>query len=261
MMVGCVEEAKKESVQEDKTKNESTITLAENFTVADLNLDMIWLKPGTFKMGSPVRANEIQHQVTITKGFYLGKYEVTQAQWEGVMGNNPSHFKGAYLPVEKVSWNDAVDFCNKLTEIEKKADRLPKGMIYQLPTESQWEYACRAGTTTAYSWGNDINSTLANYNQNIGQTVNVGQYAANAWGFFDMHGNVWEWTADWYNEYPRSSVTNPINLVPDELSLRVFRGGSWGDTGNYLCSALRYGSGPSSSQYNMGFRISLQQEK
>jgi formylglycine-generating enzyme required for sulfatase activity len=171
------------TVQKDETKDDNAAPLGDNFTVPEFNLDMIWLKPGTFMMGSPVSErglDEIQHQVTLTQGFYLGKYEVTQAQWERVMGNNPSHFKGANRPVEQVSWNDAVDFCKKLTEMEKKAGRVPEGMSYQLPTEAQWEYACRAGTTTAFSWGNDINPTRANYYfANIGQTSNVGNYAAN----------------------------------------------------------------------------------
>jgi formylglycine-generating enzyme required for sulfatase activity len=141
------------------------------------------------------------------KGFYLGKYEVTQAQYEAVIGTNPSEFNATgngNRPVEKVTWTEAVAFCTQLTTQEQAAGRLPAGWAYVLPTESQWEYACRAGTTTAYSWGATITSSNANYNWDGGandgndfkQTRDVGKYAANPWGFFDMHGNVWEWTAD-----------------------------------------------------------------
>jgi formylglycine-generating enzyme required for sulfatase activity len=160
-------------------------------------MDMIWCPPGTFTMGSPTTeagrgTDETEHNVTLTKGFYLGKYEVTQAQYEAVMTGNtnslsadPSQFKGDNRPVENVSWDDAQVFLNRLNE--QQAANLPAGWSYVLPTESQWEYACRAGTTTVYSWGNDINSSRANYNWDGGgttgndfkQTRDVGQYAAN----------------------------------------------------------------------------------
>ena len=260
LMVVCGEEAKKKAVQEDETKNESAITLGENFTVPDLNLDMIWVKPGTFKMGSPVNASEIQHQVTLTKGFYLGKYEVTQAQWKQVMGDNPSVFKGADRPVEKVSWSDAVDFCDKLTEMENKAGRVPQAMFYRLPTESQWEYACRAGTSTKYSWGDDIDPKLANYRDNgLKETVPVGSYRPNAWGFYDMPGNVWEWTADWGGIYPSGPVTDPIGPASGHHgadSSRVIRGGSWGSPN--IRSAGRSTSHPRNSFPSLGFRVSFQ---
>ena len=253
-------EAKKEAVQEDETKNESAITLGENFTVPDLNLDMIWVYPGTFTMGSPENASEIQHQVTLTKGFYLGKYEVTQAQWKQVMGDNPSVFKGADRPVEKVSWNDAVEFCDKLTEMENKGGRVPQGMFYRLPTESQWEYACRAGTSTKYSWGDDIDPKLANYRDSgLKETVPVGSYRPNAWGFYDMPGNVWEWTADWGGIYPSGPVTDPIGPASGHHgadSRRVTRGGSWGSLD--VRSAGRGSSHPRNRLHSLGFRVSFQ---
>jgi formylglycine-generating enzyme required for sulfatase activity len=166
-------------------------------TVPSISMDMIWCPPGTFTMGSPTTeagrgTDETEHNVTLTKGFYLGKYEVTQAQYEAVMTGNtnslsadPSQFKGDNRPVENVSWDDAQVFLNRLNE--QQAANLPAGWSYVLPTESQWEYACRAGTTTVYSWGNDINSSRANYNWDGGgttgndfkQTRDVGQYAAN----------------------------------------------------------------------------------
>jgi sulfatase modifying factor 1 len=256
------EAVQEDAVQEDETKNESTITLGENFTVHDLNLDMIWVKPGTFTMGSPVseaKQNILnrQHQVTLTKGFYLGKYEVTQAQWKQVMGDNPSHFKGADRPVEKVTWNRAVDFCNKLTEMEKKVGRVPQGMFYQLPTESQWEYACRSGTTTKYSWGDDIDPKLTNYKDSgLKKTGVVGSYRPNAWGFYDMHGNVGEWTADWFGIYPSGSVTNPFG--PQTGSTRALRGGSWGHDGTILRSAKRHSGDPNVRFFRIGFRVSFQ---
>jgi formylglycine-generating enzyme required for sulfatase activity len=179
-----------------------------NHSVASIGMQMIFCPPGTFSMGSPSSetgrgGDETQHSVTLTNGFYLGKYEITQAQYETVMNGNseglnakPSQWpNNDDRPVEKVSWNDAQVFLTRLNSIEQTAGRLPNGWKYVLPTEAEWEYACRAGASTAYSWGNDINASRANYNQSgIGQTRDVGQYAANSWGFFDMHGNVFEWT-------------------------------------------------------------------
>ncbi|MBC8348711.1 MAG: formylglycine-generating enzyme family protein, partial [Verrucomicrobia bacterium] len=201
---------------------------------------------------------------TLTKGFYLGKYEVTQAQYEAVMTGNsnqlsatPSQYTGNDRPVEKVSWDDAQIFLTRLNAAEQAAGRLPAGWSYVLPTESEWEYACRAGTTTAYSWGASIAASNANYGQSgIGQTRDVGQYAANPWGFFDMHGNVWEWTADRYlAAYPTGSVTDPTG--PADGSDRVTRGGSWGSPANFARSAIRIRDEPAFSSYNLGFRLSL----
>jgi formylglycine-generating enzyme required for sulfatase activity len=242
----------------------SLIEKRKNF-ITDSKLEMIWVKSGTFMMGSPVNEvgrwkNEIHHQVTLTKGFYLGKYEVTQAQWGRVMGNNPSTFGGADRPVERVSWNDAVEFCKKLTEMEKNAGRVPQGMSYQLPTEAQWEYACRAGTTTKYSWGDDINPKLANYTDSgLKKAMAVGSYRPNPWGFYDMHGNVWEWCADWFGEYPTSSVTDPIGVASG--SLRVLRGGSCHNDGTHLRSAKRSYDTPSDRFYDSGFRVGFQSSK
>ena len=233
--------------------------LGKNFTIPDLNLDMLWVEPGTFTMGSPTseegRSNdETQHQVTLSKGFYLGKYEVTQAQWERVMGSNPSRFKGADRPVENVWWKEVTGFCEKLTELEKKAERLPAGMAYQLPTEAEWEYACRAGTTKAYSQGY-IADTNANYRESeIGQTASVGSYSANPWGFYDMHGNVWEWCADRYQAiYPSGSVTDPSGLSSGPT--RVVRGGSWFFPGTDLRSAKRNYYTPGYRTGGLGFRV------
>jgi formylglycine-generating enzyme required for sulfatase activity len=236
------------------------------------NLEMLWVEPGTFTMGSPVGetgrgTDETEHNVTLTKGFYLGKYEVAQAQYEAVMTGNtnslsatPSQYSGnPNRPVEKVSWDDAQVFLTRLNAAEQAAGRLPAGWSYVLPTESQWEYACRAGTTTVYSWGNTITSANANYNNTIGQTADVGQYAANPWGFFDMHGNVLEWTADWYGTYPTGNpVIDPLGAASG--SDRVVRGGSWSNGGADLRSARRNDDTPGNRSGNLGFRVGFQQQ-
>ena len=248
-------------------------------TVASISMEMIFCPPGTFTMGSPTSetgrgTDETQHQVTLTNGFYLGKYEVTQAQYQMVMNGNsaglnadPSQFKGSNRPVEQASWEDAQVFLTRLNSIEQSAGRLPNGWKYVLPTEAEWEYACRAGTTTAYSWGNDINSSRANYNWDGGpndgndskQTVNIGQFSANPWGFFDMHGNVWEWVHDWKANYLTGAQTDPEG--PASGSYRVIRGGSWHNDGSILRSAKHNNFTPSSRGYNLGFRVGFQAVK
>jgi formylglycine-generating enzyme required for sulfatase activity len=229
---------------------------------------MLWVKPGTFTMGSPTSevghdGDETQHQVTLTNGFYLGKYEVTQAQYEAVMTGNsnglsatPSEWpNNPNRPVEKVSWNDVQVFLTRLNAAEQAAGRLPNGWSYVLPTESEWEYACRAGTTTVYSWGATIASSNANYNSNIGQTRDVGQYAANPWGFFDMHGNIWEWTADWYQAaYPSGTVTDPTGTASG--STRPVRGGSWSAT-NLRSARRKYDKTPGTDTDTIGFRLAF----
>jgi len=200
-------------------------------------------------------SDETQCRVTLTKGFYLGKHEVTQSQWGQVMGSNPSKFKGADRPVEEVSWNDVTLFCKKLTEIERRAGRLSDGMAYQLPTEAQWEYACRAGTTTAFSFGESLTSRQANIRGGPGETTEVGTYPANPWGFHDMHGNVWEWCADWYGDYPSGAARDPVG--PAGGSCRVGRGGSWFGAASGARCADRVRIGPAYSSSYLGFRLSL----
>ena len=251
-----------------------TVTVTGRHTV-DLNstvaMDMIWCPPGTFTMGSPTeevgrRADrEDEHNVTLTQGFYLGKYEVTQAQYEAITGLNPSEFSGVSKknrPVEKLRWAEAVAFCNQLTLQERNADLIPSDWEYVLPTESQWEYACRAGSTKAYSWGDVIASTNANYGNIIGQTSNVGNYAANPWGFFDMNGNVWEFTADAFlANYPTGSlVIDPTNPGTTG-SRRVRRGGSWSSQQSELRSSDRGHGDPSNRFNDLGFRVSLQKSQ
>ena len=255
-----------------------TVTVTGNRSV-DLNatvaMDMIWCPPGTFTMGSPTTeagrgTDETEHNVSLTHGFYLGKYEVTQAQYEAVMTGvtgdrnaTPSNWHGnPNRPVEMVSWDDAQVFLTRLNE--QQAGNLPAGWSYVLPTESQWEYACRAGTTTRFSWGDSIAGTNANYSASgYSQTRDVGLYAANPWGFFDMHGNVWEWTADAYqNAYPIGNpVINPAFPVVNTNSLGVFRGGSFLDSAPTHRSAKRYDFNLLARQGNIGFRVSLQKSQ
>jgi len=231
-----------------------------------VDLEMIHVEPGTFTMGSPVTeggrgTNEIEHNVSLTKEFYLGKYEVTQAQYESVMTENsnglnpnPSNWpNNPNRPVEKVSWDDVEIFLSRLNDAEKQAGRLRLGWAYALPTEAQWEYACRAGTNTSYSWGDAINSTMTNYDQNIGQTQDVGEYAPNAWGFYDMHGNVFEWTADFYGSYDLDLVVDPVG--PSNGVNRVFRGGSLNNSNYFSRSAKRQYQSQSYRSETKGFRL------
>jgi formylglycine-generating enzyme required for sulfatase activity len=187
-----------------------------------------------------------QHEVTLTKPFYMGKHEVTQEQWEAVMGKNPSEEKGAKLPVTDVSWEDCQEFIKKLN---KKTDG-----GYRLPTESEWEYACRAGTTTAYSFGDKITPKDANYYEDlkIDKPVAVGSYKPNAFGLYDMHGNVWEWCEDWHGEYP-FAVTDPKGPAKGEY--RVLRGGSFFDLVSEARSSFRNYFTPSFPYFHYGFRL------
>jgi formylglycine-generating enzyme required for sulfatase activity len=240
-------------------------TSGEDFTVL-ADLQMIWVEPGTFTMGSPESepgrgSDETQHEVTLTKGYWLAKHELTQAQWKAVMGTAPSYFEGDNLPVEQVSWEDAKAFCDKLQEQESAAGRVPAGYAYQLPTEAQWEYACRAGTTTATAYGDWISSSQANFDNYFLDTdpiTNVGSYAANAWGFHDMHGNVWEWCADWHGTYPSNPVTDPDGSLWG--THRVNRGGGWFSNGEDCRSAVRYPDTPDYTYFDTGFRPSLRSE-
>ena len=254
------------------TGEEGTIKEGENFTTSlsdTVNLDMIWCPPGTFMMGSPTDelgrdGDETQHQVTLTKGYWIGKYEVTQGQYEAIMGKNPSTFQAADLPVEYVTWYDATNFCTKLTEIERAAGRLPEGYEYTLPTEAQWEYACRAGTTMALNSGKNL-SSLAKcpemdevgwyYNNSDDATHSAGQKKPNAWGLYDMHGNVCEWCLDWYGSYPSSAVTDTKGVSAG--SYRVGRGGSWSSYARYCRSAVRYYFDPGYRSNGFGFRVAL----
>jgi len=226
-----------------------------------LGMEFVYIKPGSFQMGSPSYesnrdSDERQHRVTLSKGFYMQTTEVTQRQWHDVMGNNPSNFKGDSLPVESVSWNDVQEFIRKVNARGEGT--------YRLPTEAEWEYGCRASTTTAFHYGNSLSSSQANFDGNYPyggaskgvyrkKTVSVGSFGPNAWGLYDMHGNVWEWCEDWYGDYSSGSVTDPRG--PSRGIYRVFRGGSWIFKARDCRSAdrLRYWS--AHSFYYLGFRL------
>ena len=252
--------------------------------------NMVWVAPGTFVMGSPASeaerySDETQHTVTLTKGFYMGKYAVTQGEYLALMGSNPSYFTtqdwngnpmppDLNRPVEQVSWDDATAYCVQLTAQEQAAGRLSAGWVYRLPTESEWEYACRAVTTTAFNLGSALHGGMANfydyyeYDASIGEiyisnptvpwlgrTTTAGSYQPNAFGLYDMHGNVWEWCRDWYGSYPTGSVTNPQG--PTSGSYRVFRGGSWISGGRGCRAAYRGSYDPSGRISDIGFRVVL----
>jgi hypothetical protein len=230
--------------------------------VNGLEVPLRWCPPGTFEMGSPKReagryADEKQARVTLTKGFWLGETAVTQELYKSVRGTNAASHKGARLPVEQVSWKDAVAFCAKLTERERSAGRLLATAEYRLPTEAEWEYACRAGTVTAYWFGDDAErfGEYGWYADNSGgHTHEVGLKPRNAWGLYDLHGNVWEWCGDVYVNKLEGGL-DPF--VTGGGSVRVYRGGGWSSTAGYCRSASRYWHDPSYRSNYLGFRLAL----
>ncbi len=228
---------------------------------------LVWINAGTFTMGSPASEKDRydwegpQTVVTLTRGFWMSKYETTQAEYQSVMGSNPSSFTGdPQRPVEQVTWSDATNYCAKLTERERLAGRLPAGYVYRLPMEAEWGYACRAGTTTRFSYGDDLSYTslgdYAWYDSNSGGTTHpVGKKLPNAWGLYDMYGNVWEWCQDWYGTYPGGSVTDPRG--PSTGSDRVIRGGCWVHDGGNGRTARRFNFSPGFRGSILGFRSVL----
>ncbi|MCP5022365.1 MAG: formylglycine-generating enzyme family protein [bacterium] len=235
---------------------------------------MVLIPAGTFSMGSDAMAGDPYynsssqqpvHDVTISQDFWMGRHEVTQTEYSALIGSNPSLVSGAKRPVEQVSWNDAVAYCTALTAQEKALGNLPVGYEYRLPTEAEWEYACRAGTTTEFNVGADLYCADARFNYSFhgnsscgsSSTVNVGSYPANAFGLHDMHGNVSEWCLDTYSSYSVGAVTDPfVTGGPD----RVFRGGSWAHSSDVCRSAGRYSWIPSNSNGRVGFRVVLAPE-
>jgi formylglycine-generating enzyme required for sulfatase activity len=252
-------------------------TFTENLG-AGTHLDMVLIPPGEFWMGSLTdelehRSSEKpQHLVKIDHPFFMGMYPITQAQWVAIMGNNLSRFKGDELPVENVSWLDAIDFCDQLSQ--------KTGRIYRLPSEAEWEYACRAGTTTPFHFGETIDAELANYqaeDEKIGDTIYPGKYGrgkfgeyrqrttpvgsfgvANNFGLFDLHGNVWEWCEDhWHENYEGAPANGSswLDLDAAENALRVLRGGSWFDNPWNCRSAFRLRLNADIRSNDIGFRV------
>jgi formylglycine-generating enzyme required for sulfatase activity len=209
------------------------------------SMKLVLIRPGKFMMGG-----KEQHEVTLTKPYYLGVTLVTQAQYEAVMGQNPSRFKGPMHPVETIGWDDAADFCRKLSAKTRQTVRLP--------TEAEWEYACRAGTKTAFSFG-DSDADLDDYGwyagNSSGTTHPVAQKKPNPWGLYDMHGNVWEWCADWHDDYPKQAVTDPQG--PGSAPYRIVRGGGY-NYGPVNCrSANRGYYAPVDRDIVCGFRVAV----
>ncbi|MEK6235455.1 MAG: SUMF1/EgtB/PvdO family nonheme iron enzyme [Planctomycetales bacterium] len=242
-----------------------------------IGMKFVQIPPGEFLMGAPDDEEcagpheKPQHPVTITKPYWLGVYPVTQAEYQTVMGKNPSWCSAMGdgkdqvagmntdgFPVEQVSWEDAAEFSRVLSD-KQPAD----GWSYRLPTESEWEFACRAGTTTAFHFGNSLSSIQANFNGGqpyggaeqgpyLKRPTEVGSYQPNAFGLFELHGNVWEWCADWFGDYSADAMTDPTcPASPD----RVFRGGGWPAVGSRCRSARRGGNGPSIWSGSLGFRV------
>ncbi len=230
----------------------NTLKAEKTFTNS-IGMKFKLIPAGSFMMGSPEneqgRSSDEgpQHKVTLTQPYYMGIYEVTQEEYEKVIGTNPSAFKGARLPVESVSWDEAQDFCRKLSQLDTS-------MTYRLPTEAEWEYAARAGTKTAYYWGDSFDARYAWCDQNSGEkTHEVGTRQANPWGLFDISGNVWEWCEDWYANYPTGEQVDPKGAASGLY--RVIRGGGWCGIPLRSQSAIRHSSMPFSRYISLGFRV------
>ncbi|RDH87974.1 MAG: formylglycine-generating enzyme family protein [endosymbiont of Escarpia spicata] len=241
--------------------------LYAEFEISGVTQRMRWVNPGSFMMGSPEAElerddDEFQHQVTITQGYWLADTACTQGLWEVVMGNNPSRFKGEDRPVESVSWQDVAGFLDRLNQQQPDPG-------LRLPTEAEWEYACRAGTETPFASGEQISTEQANYDGNYPyndgpkgpyreETIEVKALAEgiNTWGLHQMHGNVIEWCADWYGDYPEGEDEDPVGPPKGVLrGFRVLRGGSWVSGGRNLRSACRGIDDPGSRYLNIGFRL------
>ncbi len=226
--------------------------------VNSIGMSFAWIPPGSFLMGSPPeeperRDDEAYHAVTLRRGMWLGVHPVTQAQWRDIMSDNPRRFVGADRPVERVSWDDCREFCERLSKRD--------GKPYRLPTEAEWEHACRAGTAGAFHFGAGLSADEANFDGRTtgdggafrAETTSAGALRGNVWGLCDMHGNVWEWCADWYGDYPWTHVTDPTGPATGEA--RVLRGGSWFSPPWYCRSACRYWAEPGLRSGHVGCRV------
>ena len=211
------------------------------------NLEMIRVEPGSLNLPD----NTV---LTVTEPYYLGKYEVTQSQYKAITGQNPSHRgKGDNIPIHKINWHKAVSFATKINELETSANRLNPNWKYDLPSKNEWKYACRAGTKTKYYWGDEYNASLVT----IKRSAEVGTLPPNPWGFYDMHGNVYEWTADWYQSFTPNAVTDPTGAESNDDLYLVRKGGSYAHAASMLRSAERFYHTPGSRRFYMGFRLAM----
>lgn len=237
------------------------------FEVNGIVQRMRWIQPGNFLIGSPEdeperSSDELQHEVVLTQGFWLADTACTQALWQAVIGENPSCFRGAKRPVENISFKDCERFLVQINQL--------RSLELQLPTEAQWEYACRAGMETPFLFGETITVEQVNYDDDYPyqgcekgkyrkETVDVKTLPANQWGLYEMHGNIWEWCSDWYGPYNKGRIVNPVG--PETGEARVLRGGSWVDLARYCRSAFRYALRPGKRYESCGFRISRSQNE
>ncbi len=243
---------------------EDTFGLWQAFELSGVRQVMRWIVPGQFLMGSPADElqrfeDELQHPVTLSQGFWLAESACSQALWKAVMGENPSGFSNdPQHPVNSVSWNDCQAFITKANTL------LPVEWSLRLPSEAEWEYACRAGSQSAFSWGDSLTTDQANFDGNRPyadsakgeyrkQVLPVLSFRPNALGLYQMHGNVWEWCADWRDDYPEGKAVNPVG--PSDGRGRVLRGGSWFDSGRFLRSAQRFASTPDDRFHGRGLRL------
>jgi formylglycine-generating enzyme required for sulfatase activity len=225
-----------------------------------------WIPLGRFSMGSHTSEKdrydwEDQHQITLSRGFWLAETTVTQALWQAVMNQNPSHFKGGQRPVEQISWEDAKDFIDQFNTIHPE-------LQVRLPWEAEWEYACRAGTKTAFNFSDQLSLEKVNYNGHWDkfdftkaakqETANVKSNSCNDWGLYEMHGNVWEWCEDvWQHNLGKESIVDPWNEQSLAGAGRVIRGGSWDGNGRGVRSAIRGRGRPDGRDDDLGFRLAL----
>jgi formylglycine-generating enzyme required for sulfatase activity len=237
----------------------------QNWTIPEPNMEFAYVEAGIFLMGSAESGpndEKLVHLVKITHDYWMGTYEVTQAQWRELMRTDPSKFIGDELPVEQVSWVDAVKFCRRLTTRERRAGRLPEGYAFRLPTEAQWEYAARGGNRSKgfkYAGSDNPEEVAWYWPRSSDETHTVGTKLPNELGLYDMSGNVWEWCLDWYafDYYSRSPLIDPINNDYGDKKYRVCRGGSWGVYPTHCRSTNRGGGTPTGKFYSYGFRVVL----
>lgn len=254
---GCDRNKKNISAPAPSSSEAAQPTNSPTSTLIPLT-NMVLIKAGTYL--------RIQFPVTLTDDFWIGKYEVTQGEFQRVMGKNPSHFSGeTNRPVEKVAFADAQVYCAALTQQERAVGRLPGLWEYRLPTEGEWEYACRAGSTNLFSFGEDaaLSDSYAWTMENAENVTHlVGQKHPNLWGLYDMHGNVWEWCSDWFEPYPAGHLTDPAGPAQTPQSkYKVFRGGGWNNDVNMARASNRFMMEPARGIHFVGFRVVLGQRR